>query len=155
MSQALLAYIVPWVVPDEPQPDMAVGENFQQFSGVGDPVLEHPAGWQRTGYYTEDNPRPGQSIGTPDTYTPSPLTGLANTLGAGQAAMPEYGPAGESVYRPPGSAALVVTPSVQFRLGVGQHGPSELGVAQTVQLSSITGNPPQPGDLTSILAGYG
>lgn len=146
--------------PEVPQTENAVAANFERFDGLSSPPLENPAaaspddaavggaqyGWDIPG----DSPRPGQSdqpLG--QVYTPGPISGVVGTVG-GQPL-----PVSERIYRDAGNYTKSRTPSVQMRIGVGQHGPSELGVAQTVQLSEITNNPPQPGDLTSILAGQG
>jgi hypothetical protein len=45
----------------------------------------------------------------------------------------------------------------QFRLGKtkGLGGQNNQGAAQTVALSEITNNPPTPGDLSAIIAGWG
>jgi hypothetical protein len=104
-------------------------------------------GWNVPGH----SPRPGQS-NTPaaeQVYTEGPLQGTVGVVG-GQPL-----PVSPRIYKSGGAYTKSRTPSIQRRLGVGQHGPSELGVAQTVQLSEITNAPPQPGDLTSILAGLG
>lgn len=133
--------------PAVPQSDTAVAENFQRFDGLATGV--NPAGRQRTQYFN-DGPRPGQALDTPDVYTPGPLSTTVGTLG-GQPL-----PVSPRIQdRATGQVTLVNTPSVQTRLGVGQRGPSELGVAQTVQLSEVTNNPPVAGDLTGILAGLG
>jgi hypothetical protein len=139
-----------------PQTELAVGPNYEQFDGL-DATPE--VGPEASTYY--GNPvqsREGPSNrGTPtpldeQTYTPAPNNGLVNTLGG------QPYPASAGVNRG-GKGAGYYTPAIaqsqQFRLGIGQHGPSELGVAQTVKLSEITSNPPEPGDLTSILAGLG
>lgn len=132
--------------PQVPQADVAVGPNFERFDGLSQPELENPAKRGQTDYYPE-GPRPGQAIGTPDVYTPGPISGVVGTVG-GQPL-----PTSDRIQRPPGGYTPSLTPSVQQRTGVGQYGPSALGAAQTVQLSEITSNPPVPGDLASIIAG--
>lgn len=121
--------------------------------------LDHPANFDPTnggtggggaqyGWNAGNSPRPGQSdqpLG--QVYTEGVLQGVVGTLG-GQPL-----PVSNRIYKGTGDYTRSRTPSVQFRTGVGQNGPSALGVAQTVQLSEITNAPPQPGDLTSILAG--
>jgi hypothetical protein len=144
-----------------PGVELAVGANYEQFDGLTVPPT---VGSKASTYYGDPvQSREGPSNrGTPtpldeQTYTPSPNNGLVNTLGG------QPWPASAGVYRAaapcagkgPGYYTPTVAQSQQFRLGVGQHGPSELGVAQTVKLSEITSNPPEPGDLTSILAGLG
>jgi len=59
----------------------------------------------------------------------------------------------DRIHRTAGGITRVNTPQIQWRLGVGQN--TSAGAQQTVQLSEITSNPPQPGDLTSIIAGLG
>lgn len=134
------------VNPDLPQPELAVAANFERFDGLSQPQLQNPAG--QPNVRGSDN-RPGQSVVTPDVYTPGPISGVVGVTG-GQPL-----PVADCIHRGAGDYTKSRTPSIQFMLGVGQHGPSELGVAQTVALSQITGNPPVPGDLTSILAGWG
>jgi hypothetical protein len=148
------------VNPNVPQPETAVAANFERFDGLNPldhPGAEDPDGggsggggadyiWNEPGH----SPRPGQSnqpLG--QVYTAGPLSSTVGTLG-GQPL-----PVANRLYKGTGDYTRSKTPTVQMRLGSGQHGPSELGVAQTVQLSEITNNPPQPGDLTSILAGLG
>jgi hypothetical protein len=150
MAGAILVPAGMIVSPDVPQTDYAVGPNFERFDGLGQPLLENPAGRDRTDYYPA-GPRPGQSAGTPDVYTQGPISSPTGTLG-GQP-LPVSPRIKRSVVSGPGTVTLVNSPSVQFRTGVGQHGPSSLGAANTVALSEITSSPPVPGDLTSIIAG--
>lgn len=148
------------VNPNVPQTDNAVAANYERFDGLAptdNPAAEDPDsggtggggaeyGWDIAGH----SPRPGQSdqpIG--QVYTPGPLSTTVGTLG-GQPL-----PVSSRIFKDEGAYTKSRTPSIQQRIGVGQHGPSELGVAQTVALSEITSNPPQPGDLASILAGLG
>jgi hypothetical protein len=149
------------VVPENPPVDLAVAPNFERFSGIeNSPPLDHPAtstptdttgtgaafgyGWTDPGRY----PRPGQ-IDEPlgQVYTPGALSGVVGVVG-GQPL-----PTSPRITRPAGSYTGVIAPSVQWRLGVGQS--TAAGAQQTVALSEITNNPPQPGDLTSIIAGLG
>lgn len=131
-------------IADAPQIDANIAPNFERFDGLM--PLENPAGWQRTD--GGGSPfRPGQSVDTPDVYTPGPLSATVGTLGG----QPLPAIAGE--YRPEGQTTLVNTPSIQKRMGVGQNGPSALGAAQTTQLSEITNAPPVPGELSGIIAG--
>ena len=155
MTAAILATIGPRIVPGTPPVDIAVAENFERFDGF-EPTM-HPAALSDSDWVggiepgTLNYPRPGQ-LSTPvaeQTYTPSSLYRTVGTLGG------QPYPARAGVYKETGDVTLVHTPSVQWRLGVGQHGPSSLGAANTVQLSEITSNPPQPGDLASIIAGLG
>ena len=132
----------PIPVPQSAPVDLAVASDFERFDGLT--PLDHPAG--QPGVAGSAN-RPGQSQTTPDVYTPGPIAGVVGTLG-GQPL-----PVSDRIHRGPGQTQEVNTPQMQWRLGVGQVGPSSLGVAQTVALSEITSSPPVPGDLTSILAG--
>lgn len=148
------------VNPDVPQLDLAVAPNFERFDGLDVPDT-NPAGkdsecddsvgqgwvygFDQPGQY----PRPG-AVGTPidkQVYTPGPLKGVVGTIGGQPLAA-----AGTSdrIHRPTGGYTPSKTHSIQQRLGVGQ---ANQGAAQTVQLSEITSNPPQPGDLSSIIAG--
>lgn len=141
-------------------PDLRVAPNFERFDGLDVPA-SNPAtsdpdaggtgfganyGWNVPGA----SPRPGavdEPIG--QVYTEGPLKGLANTIGGQPLPVRDWKyPAGRTYT---GARA----PSVQFRQGVGQRGPSELGAAQTTFLGGITANPPEPGDLASIIAGVG
>lgn len=170
------------VSPAVPQTDYAVAPNFERFDGLaarnlptGPGIqpgeLDHPASFDPwaggtggggadyglNGYGQEPlpkqtGPRPGQSnqpFG--QVYTEGPLQGVVGTLGGQPLAVV----VGDRIHRPTGDYTHSKWPTVQQRLGVGQYGPSELGVAQTVALSEITNSPPVPGDLTAILAGLG
>lgn len=149
------------VGPAVPQADYAVGPGFERFDGLDIPA-DHPAqgdpeaGWSAGGsaYGWNDlagSPRPGQS-NTPvadQVYTQGPLRGTVGTV-EGQPL-----PAQAGVFRtvnqsPSGTYTPGKTNSIQHRLGVGQN---NQGAAQTVQLSEITNNPPEPGDLSAIIAG--
>lgn len=153
-----------FAVPAEStQPDLGIAKNFERFDGLGQPPLEHPAtenpqdwtggggafyGWAAEG----GSPRPGQSdqpIG--QVYTTGALVGVTGTLG-GQPL-----PVRDWKYQQDGRDGYTgaTAPSIQFRLGVGQRGPSELGAAQTTALAMITNNPPEPGSLDAIIAGVG
>lgn len=159
------------VGPAVPQTDLAVAPNFERFDGLAarnDPrnpgpaispgELDHPAGLNdgdyaagfSTGGYFGESPRPGQMaqpIG--QVYTEGPIQGVVGTVG-GQPLI-----VSPRVYKQEGAYTPSKWPTIQHRLGVGQKGPSSLGVANTVALSEITNAPPVPGDLTSILAGLG
>lgn len=134
------------MVPTEPPPELAHAANFERFDGF-EPLVNN-AGATSVGANYGTTPRPGQRnqpLG--QVFTRSSLGGLTNTLG-GQPL-----PVANWLYR----VGRGYTPSrgashLQHRLGVGQD---YQGAAQTVALSEITGSPPVPGDLTSIIAGYG
>lgn len=141
----LLQWTGPLTVPGEPPADLAVAPNFERFDGLSQPPLENPAGSPPL----QGSPnRPG-FLPTPDEYTPGPLSGVVGVTG-GQPL-----PVGNCIHRPPGDYTGAVAPSIQFRQGIGQRGPSELGTAQTATLSELTRIPPVPDDLLSILGAYG
>ncbi len=128
------------IVPATPPPEVFVAPNFQQWDGFT--PMDHPAGQADPG----TRPGAGETPLSEQTYTPSTLQGLTNTLG-GQPL-----PVSERIHAPAGSATVVTPLSMQFRSGVGQN---YQGAAQSVLASEITGNPPVPGDITSIIAGWG
>jgi len=139
------------IVPVQPPADMAVAANFERFTGTN-PALDNAP--QNAAVEGSPN-RPGGFWKDGTVYTRGRVGGLTNVLGAGQAAMPEGGQAGDLIYRAPGKATFVNAPTIQLRMGVGQHGPSSLGLAQTVALATITNNPPAGVDLLRILSGQG
>jgi hypothetical protein len=139
---AVLSIAYPALVPTASSPDMAVAPNFERFDGLTplDNAPENPE------FYV-GGPRPGVAAPTPIVYTRGPIAGLVNTLG-GQPL-----PVSPRVYKNPGDYTHSRgVGTLQFRLGVGQN---YGGIQQTVALSEISQNPPQPGDLTSIIAGLG
>lgn len=149
MSAILLGF-GGFVVPGEPQADLAVASDFERFDGLDVPntnpatkedgsstgVLKTPA---------SATPRPGQ-LDQPEgqVYTAGALKGLTNTLGGQPLPVNDWKYRGRRAYTPG------KTHSVQHRLGDGQ---ANQGAAQTVILSEITGNPPVPGELSGIIAG--
>lgn len=140
------------IVPQQPPPDQAVAWNYEVFDGLT--PLDHPAADDngRLSMIPVGGPRPGQSDSqrTKDTYTPGPLSGVRGVVGG--MPLPVAYPL---VGRQPGSYTPSKALTIQWRLGVGQRGPSELGVAQTVQLAQANANTPQAGNLDAILAGWG
>jgi hypothetical protein len=140
-------------VPGEnPAPELRIAPNFERFDGLSQPNLNAPATGPAPGLdYGGAVPRPGQrnEALADQVYTRGPLQGTTNTLGGQPLPVKDWKyPAGRNYTH-------AVSPGVQHRLGVGQRGPSELGAAQTVALGGITNNPPQPGDLSAIIAGIG
>lgn len=135
-----------------PQPDLAIAANFERFDGLGQPPLDAPAGvvdGNRLGESYGESPRPGQhNQEEGQTYTPGPLQGVTGTIGGQPLPVRDWKYA-------TGAYTGAVAPGIQFRQGVGQRGPSELGAAQTTALGGITNNPPEPGDLSAIIAGVG
>jgi hypothetical protein len=162
LNQGNPGAVVP--VPQEDTiPDLKIAANFERFDGLTLPT-DHPAtadpdsggtgpggamyGWDKLGAY----PRPG-AVDEPlgQVYTPGALRGLTNTIGGQPLPVRDwkYQEDGKDGY------TAVRSPGIQFRQGVGQRGPSELGAAQTTVLGGITNNPPEPGDLSAIIAGLG
>jgi hypothetical protein len=154
-----------FVVPSEPTAyqSLAVAPNFEQFDGLdvpgtnpaGDAVFDGAdgdilgAGWNYALNELGQYPRPG-GAGTPvwaQTYTPGPLRGLVGTLG-GQPLW--VAGTGDRIKRPPGGYTQA---GVRFVGGPKRGRQAYQGIAQTVQLSEITANPPVPGDLASIISG--
>jgi hypothetical protein len=133
-------------------PDLAIASNFERFDGLGQPPLENPASQSEEtalGEVYGASPRPGQhNQQEGQVYTRGALVGVTGTIGATPL------PVSDWKYHQ-GAYTGAVAPSIQFRQGVGQRGPSELGAAQTTALGGITNNPPEPGSLSSIIAGVG
>jgi hypothetical protein len=147
-----------FVVPTVAQPDIAVnGAIFERFDGLDVPDT-NPAsksgevlpsgsdeyGFDQLGHYPA--PGKGDTRYVNQTYTRGPLKGLTNTLGGQPLPVNDWKFRGDRQY------TKSKTHSIQHRMGDGQ---AYQGAAQTVQLSEITGNPPVPGDLSGIIAGYG
>jgi hypothetical protein len=140
-----------FIVPGTPPADMAVATNFERFDGLDEPPLEHATGLVPEGAAYGHTPRPGQ-LNTPppeQVYTPGPISGLVGVLGG------QPWPVGNR--RPPAANAEGQTTQAPQRIIGGpklvlpsQHNP---GLAATVFMAEITSSPPQPGDMTSILAG--
>jgi len=144
-----------FIIPGEPTLDVAVADNFQRFDGVngpGDNYDAHPP-VMGLNYESGGSPRPGQANSPlyEITYTHGPNYGLVNTLG-GQPL-----PVSNCIYKAPGDYTKGKWSLVnQFRLGKNNlGGQNNGGAAQTVALSEITNNPPVPGELSSIIAGWG
>jgi hypothetical protein len=135
-----------FLVPQEPPAELAHAANFERFDGYE--ALVNNDGGTPVGANYGATPRPGQRnqpLG--QVFTRSALSRTVGTIG-GQPL-----PVANWLYR----VGRGYTPSrgashPQFRLGVGQN---YQGVAQTVTLSEITNNPPVPGDLSGIIAGFG
>ncbi len=131
----------PATVPETPQPATAVAGNFEQFDGLA--PLDNEPGQPPV----EGSPSSPGGNPTPSVFTHGPLAGLTNTLGG----MPL--PVENPLWKFNGKAQYVYLNYRQFpAYSTGQN---YQGVAQTVALNEITANPPQPGDLQSILAGWG
>lgn len=133
-----------FVVPGTAPLDNAVAPNFERFDGLT--PLDHPSPGVNP-YGEGDNPRPGQrDQPTGQVYTEGGIPGVVGVLGG------QPYPARCGVFKASGDYTGAKAPSVQHRLGVGQD---NQGAAQTVQLSNVTNNPPQPSDLSLIIAGIG
>ncbi len=145
---------IPTTVPAQSEsPDLAIAANFERFDGLGQPPLENPAaeseGTQLGEVYGTNVARPGQlNQEHGQVYTPGALVGVTGAIGAAPLPVQDW------KYHH-GDFTAATAPGIQFRLGVGQRGPSELGAAQTTALGGITNNPPEPGDLSAIIAGVG
>jgi len=133
-------------VPRIPREEYFHAANFEEFDGLETPRTSNSGGTPE-GLNFGATPRPGQ-LNTPiaeQTYTPGPLRGVVGTLG-GQPL-----PVANPLYRlGRGFTPANDTQRIQTRMGAGTN---FQGVAQTVQLSEITNNPPVPGDISAILAG--
>ena len=143
---ALLVEGAKYLVPQEGEGplDRTVAANYERFDGL-DTLDNYGTVPSPTTYGPVDNPRPGQSVHTPLTYTPGPLSGLTNTLGGQPLPVADWRFA-------PGDYTPAHTPqTMQHRFGNGQ---AYQGVAQTVALGDIINNPPQPDSLDSILRGW-
>jgi len=142
----MLYYAQAPVVPRTPPVELNHAYNFQEFDGLETPLGNAP-GEVSFGTNYGSTPRPG-AINTPlseQTYTRGPLRGTVGTLG-GQPL-----PVANPLYRLGRGYTPSTTPTIQFRIGAGQN---YQGVAQTVALSEVTNNPPVPGDLSGIIAGW-
>lgn len=139
MSLQLLA-AAPRMVPSEPPLPRVVAPNYQQWDGLQE--MDVPAGEVNAGS------APGFSETPLDqqTYTPSPQRGLTNSLG-GQ-------PLTVGAWEPGARTHMDV---------VSVHGPGRLlgdgqdyqGVAQTAFFGELQSSPPVPGDMQSIIGGWG
>ena len=134
------------VVPGEAPAELAHAANFERFDGL---EIPDTAGRDQNQLGTTygATPRPGGE-NTPvseQTYTAAPIRGVVGTVG-GQPL-----PVNDWLFRGGRGYTHSETPSIQHRLGSGQ---AYQGAAQTVALSEITNNPPIPGDLSGIIAGW-
>lgn len=133
-----------FIVPARPPADVAVAANFERFDGLT--PLDNRPGMVPFGLDYGETPRPGQTQTAIDeqTYTRGPNVGLVNTLG-GQPL-----PRGQWSGRPPGG----YTPAPARIIGGPKMGRQRFnGAAETVFFADLQSNPPQPGDLASIIAG--
>jgi len=142
----MLFYASAPTVPRTPPIELNHAYNFQEFDGLEVPLGNAP-GEVPFGINYGSTPRPG-ALNTPldqQTYTRGPLRGTVGVVG-GQPL-----PVANPLYRLGRGYTPSITPSIQFRIGAGQN---YQGAAQTVALSEVTNNPPVPGDLSGIIAGW-
>lgn len=140
-----------FIVPGTPPADMAVASNFERFDGLGEPPLDNAPAAVPFGTAYPGSPRPGQLNTPPDeqVYTRSPNSGLVGVLGGQPLPVGNRLPPAANAEGQVTLASRRVVGGPKLVLG-SQHNPS---LAATVYMSEITSSPPQPGDMTSILAG--
>lgn len=140
-----------FVVPETPPLPQAVGENYEIFT-PDSPELVQPVGGQLP--LTGSPNRPGQGIFEgPQVNTRGGMGGL-HTVAGGQPLSAAR--TSDRIHRPPGAYTLVRAPTIRLRKGVGQKGPSELGVAQTITQATRTAHLPIGGTtLLQMIAGGG
>lgn len=134
------------VVPGAAPAELAHAENFERFDGLELPTTNN-TDQGLFGTDQKNNPRPGFTDTPIDeqTFTAAPLRGTVGVVGGQPLPIASWLYGGGRGYTPSES------PTIQFRTGVGQ---GYQGAAQTVALSEITNNPPVPGDLSGIIAGW-
>lgn len=134
-----------FIVPATPQPDMAVAANYERFDGL---MPLDQSSLIPFGVDYGPTPIPGQNQ-TPiaeQTYTPGPNVGLVNTLGGQPLPVGQWSGRREGGY----------TPAPPRTIGGPKMGRQHYnGIAETVFFAELQSNPPQPGDLASIIAGIG
>lgn len=147
-----------FVVPAEPILEERHAPNFQRFDGMNGPEDNYDAHPPIMGLNYYPSPRPGATNSPLEdiVYTPGPHYGITGTVG-GQPLPVACWQANDGA-SPDSIRAYTqgkTFRSPQFRLGaLGQGGQRNPGYVQTLQLSEITNNPPQPGDISSIIAGF-
>jgi hypothetical protein len=153
MSGLLVAQIAPgnYVVPNQPPAELAHADYFEAFDGL-EPLEGSDNGGRLGANYGTNVARPGQ-LNTPATaldYTRGAVVGIMGRLGGQPLPVADWHWRGGRGYTP--STNWAGDFQTRPNRGVGQN---YQGIAQTVQLSQITGNPPVPGDITGIIAGFG
>lgn len=134
-------------VPTRPPLEHDVAPNYERFDGL-EPLYDfegEPSGFVPTALGDSYGPsgRPGQL----NTHGPR-IGGIPGKVGSvGASPWPVDNPNHPGYPRATVHATQLTT---QYRLGPGGAAP---GLAQTIAMTEITNAPPQPGDLTSILAG--
>lgn len=135
--------VTQFIVPGKPRSELAVAPFFEQWDGL-EPLDNSPSEIP-FGEYGPAPRTPGITPLKEQTYTPGPIAGLVNTLG-GQPL-----PVIDQIHRPfqgaytPAGARTVGGP----KMGRQAYG----GQAETVFFADLQANPPQPGDIASIIAG--
>lgn len=148
MSGLLVTQIEPgnYVVPQQPPIELAHATYFEAFDGL-EPLVNN----DQARYVEGPVQRPGGG-GTPvaeQAYTVGAIPGITGRLGGQPLPVADWMWRGGRGYTPSSDWAGNFQ---RTHYGVGQN---YQGMAQTVQLSEITGNPPVPGDITGIIAGFG
>jgi hypothetical protein len=148
MSGLLVAQIPvgSYVVPQTPPAELAHATYFEAFDGL-EPLVNNT----QARYVDGPVQAPGGG-GTPvseQAFTRGPVAGITGRLGGQPLPVADWHWRGGRGYTPSSDWAGNFQ---RTHYGVGQN---YQGVAQTVQLSEITGNPPVPGDITGIIAGWG
>ena len=149
MSGLLVAQIPvgSYVVPQQPPAELAHEPYFEAMDGLT-PLENNP----QARYVAGPVQAPGGG-GTPvaeQAYTVGAIPGITGRLGGQPLPVADWHFRGGRGYTP--STNWAGDFQTRPNRGVGQN---YQGLAQTVQLSQITGNPPVPGDITGIIAGFG
>ena len=156
MSGLMISYATP--VPASPPLEKRVQENYERFDGLDSTpypgtVIHDDA----INLYDENNPRPGQNgtqgkDGDKGRLGPNPrgIPGLVGSVGAAPLPVADCLKKTSDDFK----SALTTVASVQsnpnFRFGPGG---AFQGIAQSIAMSEISSNPPEPGSLASIYAG--
>ena len=133
-------------VPQSPPVEDAIGPFYERFDGFEPWGFDAASGYEPVseGWNYGDSPRPGQ-LNT-DATDPAGVYGKVGSVGASP--YPVYNPMHKVIME----TQHFDHPTTQFRLGPGAQAP---GLQNTLTSTEITQNPPQPGDLASIIAGLG
>lgn len=133
-----------FIVPGTPPADVAVAANYERFDGL-EPLANRPGAVPFGAPYVEA-PRPGL-WGTPvpeQTYTRAVNGGVVGTVGGQPLPVAPWN------YQMAGD----YTRAAPRTVGGPKRGHQWYnGVAETVFFSELQSNPPEPGDLASIMAG--
>lgn len=126
---------------------VAVGSNYEIFTPTA-PQPAQPVPGQAGLTGSPNRPGQAQYLG-PEVFA-NGMGGLTNVEG-GEPLISTS----DRIHRPPGAYTLVRAPSYRLRKGVGQKGPSSLGIAQTIEQATRNTNPPGGQSLLSMIAGLG